>query len=439
MKRNLLFIVLIGFVLLNGCGGSQPFDGNLDSTLPTQIVLISPAVTDTIPPTGISSTFTPETSISPTLTLEATAEPEKPDTPGIILFIGDGMGPNHRLAAAWMASGQGGMLVMDSLPVTGVAHTFSSDEAITDSAAAATAIATGFMTNNGALGVDENGTAVTTILELAQASGWSVGLVTTTSLAHATPAAFASHVADRGKRAEIARQMIAHHVDVLLGGGEDDFFSSKESGCFAGNGIQPRNTNLIADLIAADYTYVCRPEELQNLDLSGVDKLIGLFGADEIKRPISPSLSDMTDAALEILSRDPDGFFLMVEGGQIDWASHDNDAEDTIQLTLGLDAAVAQAQVFILERPNTLLVVTADHETGGMQVNLDGDGSRAQEGPFAMPDGTTFWVDWTSGSHTGDPIPVTAQGPYADMLAGEYHLTRIYETMFNYLVFHGIE
>jgi alkaline phosphatase len=313
------------------------------------------------------------------------------------------------------------------------------DSEITDSAAGATAMATGVLTNNKAIGVDQNGTAVSTILELAQASDWSVGLVTTTSLVFATPAAFAAHVPDRVDRPEIARQIIAHNVDVLMGGGEDDFFSTDESGCFEGNGTQPPGTNLIANSIALGYTYVCRQEQLLDLDINGVNKLIGLFGADQIKRPLSPTLVEMTEAALAILSRDPDGFFLMVEAGQIDWASHDNDAEDVLQLTLGLDAAVAQAQVFLLDRPNTLLIVAADHETGGLQVNLDGSGSSAQDGPFAMPDGGTFWVDWTTGSHTDEAIPVTAQGPYTEMLAGEYPLTRIYETMFTYFVYRGIE
>jgi alkaline phosphatase len=349
------------------------------------------------------------------------------------------MGANHRQAATWMASGQGGMLLMDSLPVHGTAETLNVKDAVTDSAASATAMATGLLTSNGAVGVDENGTAVSTILELAQVSDWSVGLVTTTSLVFATPAAFAAHVPDRSERAEIARQMMAHNVDVLLGGGEDDFFATDESGCYEGNGKQPRGTNLIANAIASGYTYVCRPEQLLDLELSEVEKLIGLFDADEIERPLSPNLAEMTEAALAILSRDPDGFFLMVEGGQIDWASHDNDAEDTLQLTLGLDAAVAHAQVFTIERPNILLIVAADHETGGMRVNLDGGGSFNQDGPFAMPDGTTFWVDWTTGSHTDASVPVTAQGPYAEMLAGEYSLTRIYETMFTYFVYRGIE
>lgn len=441
MKRRLLLIALIWITLLSGCDSAQ-IVGNNSVVFPSdEGVIISPTPSLEEAPSIPTLTFTsaPPTQEPAIATDIPTFEPEPVTPPGIILFIGDGMGANHRKAATWLASGQSGTLMMDSLPVHGSVQTLNVNNAITDSGAAATAIATGFLTNNYVIGVDREGNAVSTILELAQANGWSVGLVTTTSLVHATPAAFAAHVPDRDNRTEIARQMMAHNVDVLLGGGEDDFFSSDESGCFNGNGKQPPDVKLIADAIAAGYTYICRPEELQELDLSDLDRLIGLFGADSIRRPISPSLVEMTETALTILARDPDGFFLMVEAGQVDWAAHGNQAKNVIPLTLGLNAAVARAQVFILDRPNTLLIVTADHETGGMSVNLDGEGSSTQDGPFAMPDGTTFWVNWSTGYHTSERVPVTAQGPYADMLAGEIHLTQIFEAMYTYMVYRGIE
>jgi len=339
------------------------------------------------------------------------------------------MGAVHRKAATWLVSGEGGLLMMDNMPVHGLAQTASANNATTDSAAAGTAMASGALTNNGYLGVDPSQNTLTTILELAQVSGWSVGLVTTVQLSHATPAAFASHYPDRSNRPEIARQMMAHQVDVLLGGGEDDFFSSDERGCYPGNGHQKRGENLVEQAVETGYTYVCTAEELQALDLSQTGHLLGLFGGEEIVAPYSPTLAQMTGAAISVLSRDPDGFFLMVEAGQIDWEAHDNEAQATMQNTVGLDSAVSLAQIYALGSPNTLIIVTADHETGGMRLNRDGKGSYRQDGAFQMPNGSSFWVDWSTTSHTPDPIPVTAQGPFSEMLSGEYPLTRIFEAM----------
>jgi alkaline phosphatase len=433
MKRTLLLITLV----LTACAAPQISE--VESHAPTDIIISPttelPTLTLTILPTE-TLTLTPTNIPLPTFTQ---APPAEPTPPGIILFIGDGMGFNQRMAATWFASGEEGLLVMDNLDVRGSAQTAAANREITDSAASATAISSGVRTNYQMVGVDPGGTPVTTILELAQAYDWSVGLVSTTSLAHATPAAFASHVTYRKDRDEIARQMIAHDIEVLLGGGEDDFFARGESGCYFGDGIQPRGSSLVADAIADGYTYLCQGDQLKDLDLSNVDHLLGLFAGDGLIRPYSPSLIEMMEAALTILSRDPDGFFLMVEAGQIDWASHNNDAEAAIQLTLGLDAAVAHAQLFIHDHPNTLLIVTADHETGGMRLNQDGAGSYLQDGPFTTPQGGSFWVDWSSGSHTGDNVPVSAQGPYAEMLSGEFPLTQIFETMHTYLKFGGLE
>ena len=406
------------------------------AAIPTAIPTgIAPALlepTSTIFPTVANPLPTPETTpTSPlstaTLPLILTQSPSSP--PAIILFIGDGMGTVHRKAAAWLVSGEGGLLMMDNMPVHGLAHTASANDQTTDSAAAATAMATGFLTNNRYLGVGPEQNTLTTILELAQVSGWSVGLVTTVQLAHATPAAFASHYPDRSNYTEIARQMMAHQVDVLLGGGEDDFYSTEERGCYPGNGRQNRDNDLVELAVGWGYSYVCTAEELQALDLSQTEHLLGLFGGDQILPPFSPTLAQMTQAAISVLSQDPDGFFLMVEAGQIDWAAHENEAEATMQNTVGLDSAVVTAQVFALGNPNTLIIVTADHETGGMRLNRDGEGSYRQDGPFLMPDGSNFWVDWMITGHTPDPVPVSAQGPYSEMLSGEYPLTRIFEAM----------
>ncbi len=297
------------------------------------------------------------------------------------------------------------------------------------SAAAGTAMATGQLTYNGYVGMDAQQQPLTTILEMAEQAGWATGLVTTVPMAHATPAVFAAHYSDRSDLPEIARQMISQGVDVLLGGGEDDFFSKDENGCFPGNGNQPKGSGLVGPAIQQGYSYVCSREELLSVDTKPETQLLGLFGAEEMLVPYSPTLPEMTQTALAILSQDPDGFFLMVEAGQIDWAGHEMNAENAIQFTIGLDTAVTMAMIFTLERENTLLIVAADHETGGMSLNLDGSGSFREDGPYSMPDGTPFWVDWQGTAHTSANIPVTAQGPHAEMLAGEYHLTQLYETM----------
>jgi alkaline phosphatase len=165
--------------------------------------------------------------------------------------------------------------------------------------------------------------------------------------------------------------------------------------------------------------------------------LIGFFEDDEMEMPFNPTLADMTRVAIEVLSQDPDGFFLMVEGGQIDWEAEDNHALETMQLTVGLNAAVTMAQVYAVGEPNTLIIVTADHESGGMSLNLDCAGSFKQDGPFYMPDGTEFCVDWETGGHTGVDVPVTAQGPWSWMLYGEYPNTWVYRVMYAALIGEG--
>ncbi|MCB2179578.1 alkaline phosphatase [bacterium] len=425
--QKILFSLLV-VLLLVGCAPQTNTPALENSTsvlptdLPTAMVSALPTETNTSLPAG---EVVSETSLPPQLPTN-TPEPETP--PGIILFIGDGMGTMHRQAATWLSLGEQGVLAMDSMPVHGSAITSSANNEITDSAAAATALATGHLTDNSYLGVDPDENLLVSILEMAQYQGWSVGLVTTTQLTHATPAAFAVHYPDRSANLEIARQLMNKRVDVLLGGGEDDFFSKDEAGCFKGNGKQPED--LVAQAIAAGYTYVCSGEELLSLDTSNTDQVLGLFAAEGMVRPFSPNLTAMTQTALEILSHDPDGFFLMVEGGQIDWASHDHDAETAMENVLGLDSAIALAQMYALDHPQTLIIVTADHETGGLSLNTDGGGLLMQDGPFRMPDDTLFWVDWAlTGSHTSQPVTVTAQGPFSENLSGEYPLTKIYETM----------
>lgn len=343
----------------------------------------------------------------------------------IILFVGDGMGLAHLTGARLLAEGPSGSLNMDRMPVTGFARTSSSDSLITDSAAAATAIASGVKTYNKAIGVDAAGNSVPTILELAQAMGKATGLVTNTQMAHATPAAFASHVVDRSMMPEIAQQLLDRQVDVLLGGGENDWLPSGQIGCYPEQGERTDGVNLIELATSQGYTYLCSAEQLDRLESSGTTRLLGLFGDEGMIRPHQPSLADMTGRAIEILRRNPDGFFLMVEAGQIDWASEGNDAANTLGDMIDLDVAVAVGREFAARDRRTLVIVTGDHESGGLSLLRPG----SADSIFTTPDGTDFGVGWGNTSHTPVDVPVLAEGPHAWKLNGSYQNTHIYEVM----------
>ncbi len=293
---------------------------------------------------------------------------DAPTPPRVILFIGDGAGTGC-WSAAFVASDN---LAVEQLPIGGLVDTQSSDSKVTDSAAAATAYAAGVRTYNGAIGVDPDTNVVPTVLEAARQRGMATGLVATSSLTHATPAAFASHVPDRNMQWEIARQMAAASVDVMLGGGRMYFDGARRS-----DGLD------LLGALAVDHTVVLNEGELRDLDPRGVSGLVGLFANEHMPNAFSrtPTLPEMTALAIEILDRDPDGFFLMVEGSQPDWRAHDNAALDSVTAEmLDLDRAIGVALEYQRRQPATLIVVTADHETGGLAVQL----ARPRQSHYAM-------------------------------------------------------
>ena len=363
----------------------------------------------------------------------------------VILLIGDGMGEAHRTAARLYSVGRDGQLAMDTLPVAGMARTWSTEGVVTDSAAAGTALATGVKTYNKAIAVDPDGKPVPTVLEKAKEAGKSTGLVTNVWLPHATPASFAAHNADRDDYLGIALDMFDHNVDVLLGGGEDYFLPKGTVGCFPDDGDRTDGRNLIDEAVAKGYGHVCTEADLSGVDPSNTDRLLGTFADYNMARPYAPSLAEMTDKALAILDKNSGGFFLMVEGGQIDLAAHANNAVKMLGDVVGFDAAVQVALQYQAQHPETLVIVTADHATGGLTIEdaaLDGpcpepDPSDAREckglfqedGPFSESKGGKFWVDWTTFDHTADDVPVMAIGPDSTALAGNYENTHVFEAM----------
>jgi len=228
---------------------------------------------------------------------------------------------------------------------------------------------------------------------------------------------------------DIASQLLANQVDVLLGGGEDEFLPTTVTGNYPEAGERTDGRNLIDEAIGAGYTYVYDDVGLGAVVPHSTTHLLGLFADEGMVRPHTPSLAKMTQKAIDILSQDPDGFFLMVEGGQIDWAGHLNEAADVIADTIGFDDAVAAAQAFASNSGDVLLIVTADHETGGMSVGLASTGAPSEDGPFLMPGGTPFYVNWSTDSHTAADVPTTAQGPWSDLLIGNYENTYIHDVM----------
>lgn len=301
-----------------------------------------------------------------------------------ILFVGDGMGPAQVTAARiYKGDAANGHLTLDDLPRTAIVRTHSSDMAVTDSAAAATALATGVKSYNGAIGVDAAKQPIETILEKAKKAGKSVGVVTTTTITHATPACFYAHVPLRADESEIAAQLIAYgQVDVAFGGGRQ-FFTPKgtadeEDGT---PGSRADGADLIARARETGYTVMRGRDDFDALTAKldrneDPGKVLGLFAggmmAYELDRPADkwgePSLAEMTRAAIRMLSRNPKGFFLMVEGGRIDHACHENRALHSVNDTLAFDDAV-KTGMDLAPLDQTLILVTADHETGGLAIN----------------------------------------------------------------------
>lgn len=293
----------------------------------------------------------------------------------LILFIGDGMGTPQvaltRLYAANLEPSQ--KLTLDEILV-GLVNTQSiHDELtgqsgrVTDSAAAATALSTGKRTPNAKIGVDANDKPIQTIIQSAKAAGKSTGIITTTSITHATPASFATHVPHRKMETEIAAQLVNSGVDVLMGGGERYFIAEPKDAKF-GEAVRTDNKNLLKQFKSQGYSIAFTVDELKAAKQKPV---LGLFAADqtafELARAQSaPSLVDMLEKSLELLGDNPKGFLLIVEGGRIDHAAHANNPVDMVHETLMFDKAVRTGLEYVKANPNSALMVTADHETGGL-------------------------------------------------------------------------
>lgn len=318
------------------------------------------------------------------LLLAASAAADEPAaTPrNLVFLLGDGMGfaqvkayrmyaddPATELVEPLpMEAWQVGSVSTDSIRLdcsAGDDHCVRDPHGFTDSASSATAYATGHDTVVGRLSTDPDGQPLPTVLEGARRAGKATGIVVTSSITHASPAAFGSHVVSRKDKRSIADQYFdarwdgAPMIDVLLGGGRDDLCRG--------------DRDLLPEFRAAGYDVV---ENRAALEASRADRVLGLFAPEGLPQAWDrgdevPSLAAMTAHALDVLSRDPDGFFLVVEGSQVDWAAHDNSVPGVISEMEDFVGAVRVALDFARARGDTLVIVTADHETGGMALGRD--------------------------------------------------------------------
>ena len=309
----------------------------------------------------------------------------------IILAIADGSGLNHITVSRLAIGGPDYKLYIDQLPVAGISSTHAYENLITDSAAAATAWATGNKTKNRYLSVDKDKKELTTIFEMLDDKGYLKGIVATSSVTHATPAAFYAHIDSRYKEKEIAAQLLNSSVDIALGGGQE-FFNLEEV---------EKNHYLMTQKASLEKNY------------GGLKNIVGLFDEDGMERgPDMPTQREMTNFALDYLDDKCNGFFLMTEGSQIDWAGHSNDIEYMIREFKDFDLTIKDLINFVSANKNTLLIITADHETGGLQLMKQKDNS--------------FIVQWGTGSHTGVPVGVYAYGPGSQNFNGMMDNTDIF-------------
>jgi alkaline phosphatase len=412
----------------------------------------------------------------------------------VIFLIGDGMGVSYTSAYRYLQDNPNTPVAERTefdKHLVGNQMTYPEDPAenVTDSASAATAMSTGYKTFNAAIAVDNDGTELKTVLESAKEKGKATGLVATSEITHATPASFGAHDMSRKNMNSLADdyydEMIngKHKVDVMLGGGISNFIRA--------------DRNLTEEFKKDGYSYVTNKEDLLK---DKNEQVLGLFAEGGMPKMIdrnneTPSLQDMTNSALTRLNKDKDGFFLMIEGSQVDWAGHDNDIVAAMSEMQDFEKAYKAAIEFAKKDKHTLVVATADHSTGGYSIGANGvynwfgepikaakrtpdfmaneivtkgadaektlkqnidldltaeeinSVKKAVEEGKADKDKGILRVDnaieaifnkrthtgWTTGGHTGEDVPVFAYGPGSEMFAGQKDNTDHAEIIFKIL------
>ncbi len=333
---------------------------------------------------------------------------EKPDH--IIFLIGDGMG----LSAVSTTLYYGDMVsAFRRFQEIGLISTSSATHKVTDSAASGTAMSSGTKTYNGAIGLDPDKKMVRNITEVVSDMGWATGVVATSTITHATPASFYAHVPNRSMEELIASQLIVSPIDFFAGGGISLFVHRRDSlnllPIAASNGF------------SVDTTALASPGSLDPANKYGF--LLAGGGMPPMPSGRGDFLPRATALAIDYLSDQENGFFLMVEGSQIDWAGHARESEYLISEMLDFEKAIEVALDFAEKDGNTLVVVTADHETGGLALGALRDPTRGIE------DYNEIDPTFATSAHSATLIPVFAYGPGAREFNGMYENTELFRKM----------
>ena len=346
----------------------------------------------------------------------------------IILLIADGMSLSQITAYRMMKGSLNERISMDNFPYSGIVLTHSYNAAVTDSASSATAYSTGFKTNNGVLGLDKDLNVLENLTETIDKFGFVSSLISTSEVTHATPAAFASHVDLRWKTDIISSQMIDSKVATILGGGRY-FFIPEEEG-----GKREDGRNLLNE-INQSHILLTQKNDLSNISSSLNKKVLGLFADEHLRdedkkdnHKLEPSLAEMLEYSVSrsnlLIDQGCAGFFVMAEGSQVDWAGHSNDFDYLIREMEDFNEAVDLALEIAKERKDTLVVVTSDHEVGGLLIEPSNPiDNSLDEVKFS------FNTAVGGGTHTGVPVPVYAYGPGSENFTGTLDNTDIYYAM----------
>ena len=323
------------------------------------------------------------------------------DSPlNVIMLIGDGMGLSQISAGMYANNNQ---TVLEDFSIIGLSKTHAINSLVTDSAASGTAMACGEKTYNGVLGISSRNQKLESVLEICEDNGYNTGLIANSSIVHATPASFYANIDSRKKYEEIALQLSESNVDYFIGGGKK-YFNKRED-----------NRNLIKEMDKVDVV-----KNFNAYKKSDVDR-IGFFTYNDEPPSIidgrAPLLAKYLTATLDKLDNRKEPFFLMVEGSQIDWGGHANDIEYITSEFIEFNSAIEVALNFAKNNSNTLVIVTADHETGGLAITM------------GKTKGYEIVAGFNTGGHSATMVPVFSYGKFSELFGGIYDNTQIFHKM----------